>query len=243
MEDHNKHEHKDQDIRGHQHHDADAASVKPERPPVNSKKSLITVLVIVGIVIIVLATVVLLSKYVFTNKNSDTVAYNNYVFQKFEGNKWMTQQMIKGQLYNIPFYYNPTEVLDIPIDPASINKIRNLSYYSNVMVYVSVDPNESSKVVLAGVEYVRILGKAYDIYNMNVTSAINKPANQTTEYPVITCKNQSINRLVIYQTISTKNLVSIKGNCITIEASSVNETVRVADAFAFKLLNIIPLNQ
>ena len=235
----------------HEHHKNDEHKVHAvhtteskdaERKPVNSKKSLITVFVIIGIIVVIIVAIVLLSKYVFISKNDNSVTYNNYVFEKFEGNKWMTQQMIKGQLYDIPFYYNPTQVLDIPIDPYSISKLRNFSYYSDAKVYISVDPNESSKVVLAGVEYARILGKAYDIYNLNVSSAINKPASQETDIPIITCKNQTINTIVIYQTMSNKNLVSIKGNCITIEATSANESIRVADAFSFRLLNIISLN-
>jgi len=214
-----------------------------ERKPVDSKKSLITVFIILGIIVVVIAALIFLSKYLSNNKSAGAIEYNHYAFQKYEGNKWMTQQMIRGKLYDIPFYYNPTQVLDIPIDPYSISRIRNFSYNPNGTVYVSVDPNESSKVVLAAVEYVRILGKQYDIYNMDVKSAINKPVvNQTTDYSIVTCKNQSINTLVIYQTISDKNLVSVKGNCIIIEAINATETVRVADAFSFKLLDIIPLN-
>jgi hypothetical protein len=213
-----------------------------ERKPVDSKKSLRAILIIAGIIIIVIATIIILSKYVFTDKNPGTITYNKYVFEKYEGNKWLTQQKIRNQTYNIPFYYNPTQVLDIPIDPVTITRLRNLSFDPNNTVYISIDPNESSKVVVAGVEYARILGKAYDIYNMNVKSAFNTPVNQTTEYPIITCKNQSRDTIVIIQTVSNKNLISIKGNCIAIEATDANESIRVADAFAFKLLNIIPLS-
>jgi hypothetical protein len=208
-----------------------------ERKPVDSKKSLLIIAgIIIGIIIIIVASVVLV-KYIF--KNDSIVEYNHYTFTKFEGNKWMTQQLIGGQLYNIPFYYNPNEVLDIPVDPNSVNSIRYFKDHTNGTIYVSFDPNESSKVILAGVEYARILGNVYNIYNMKVKSSITKPTDNTTDYPIITCKNQSKNTFVIVQTLSDKNLVSIRDNCVTIEYLNATESIRVADAFAFRLLNMI----
>jgi len=212
-----------------------------ERKPVDGKKSLMTVLVIVGIIVVIMGAIFIISKYV--SKDNTSVTYNKYVFQKFEGNKWMTQQMIKGKLYEIPFYNNPTQVLDIPIDPASVDTIRGFMLNRNGTVYVSIDPNESSKVVLAAVEYIRILGNVYNIYNLNVKSAFNVQPNQTTDYPIMTCADQSTNIIVIDQKVTGKNLISVKGNCIIIEAINANESIRVADAYAFKLLSIIPLNQ
>jgi len=212
-----------------------------ENPEDRSKNSMTIVLIIVGAIIIIIAAIIIISKHYSTNSNQ--VEYNHYLFEKFEGNKWMTQQLIRGQLYNIPFYYNPKEVEDIPIDPNSINLIRSFGNRTNTtLIYISVDPSESSKIVLAGVEYARILGTAYNIYNMNVKSAIQRPYNSTAGIPIITCKNQSSNVIVIYPTVTDKNLVSVHGNCIVIESKNVNESVRVADAFSFRLLNIMTDN-
>jgi hypothetical protein len=208
--------------------------------PVDSKKSLITILVIVAIVIGILAAIIIFGKYSNTNKN--IVVYNNYTFEKFEGNKWMTQQLIKEQLYNIPFYNNPTEILDIPVDAKSINRVKEFSFYKNGTVYITVDPDASSRVVLAGVEYARLLGDSYNIYNMRVKSAISRPmygSNTSQDVAVVNCGNESYDNLIIYQVISDKNLVSINRNCITLESKNATEAIRVADAFAFRLLNII----
>jgi hypothetical protein len=195
--------------------------------------------IIIAIVVIVaiIVSAILISKYFF--KDTNTIEYNNYVFERFEGNKWMTQQMIKGQLYNIPFYYNPTEVLDIPVDPNAILKVRNFSANPNGTLYITVDPYESSKVVLAGVEYARILGTGYNIYNINVKSGLSQSVDIMTESPVITCDDQNENTFIIYQKVSDKNLVSIKDNCVIIESKNINESIRVADAYSFRLLNII----
>jgi hypothetical protein len=200
-------------------------------------KSLLFMIIALVIIIAIIGGILLVSKYAFPNKNK--IEYNHYVFEKYEGNKWMTQQLIRGQIYNIPFYYNPEQVLDIPVDPKSITAIRSFRAYTNGTVFITVDPYESSKVVIADVEYARILGTAYNIYNMKVASAISQQANQTTDIPVITCKDSSKNVLVIYQKVSDKNLISVKGNCITLESSNATESIRVADAFAFRLLNII----
>jgi hypothetical protein len=191
----------------------------------------------IAIIILIIGIIFVMTRYVFPN--NDTVEYNHYIFQRYEGNKWMTQQLVREQIYNIPFYNNPKQVLDIPVDPASITRIRNFRAYTNGTVYITVDPYESSKVVLANVEYARILGTAYNIYNMNVKSAISTSVNQTADILVITCKNQSKNVFVIYQKVTDKNLISVNGNCIVLESSSANESIRVADAFAFRLLNII----
>ncbi|MGV8141344.1 MAG: hypothetical protein ACP5NW_02800 [Candidatus Woesearchaeota archaeon] len=200
-------------------------------------RSLLYVFIGIGIILIIFGAVFVMSKYVFKDEN--TVEYNHYVFEKFEGNKWMTQQMIGGQVYNIPFYNNPEMVLDVPVDPNAVKQLRTFrQYFPNGTVYITVDPDESSKVVLAGVEYARILGTAYNIYNMNVKSAISEPV-EGMDYQVVTCKNSSRNVFVIYQTVTDKNLVSLDGNCIILESISANESIRVADAFTFRLLNII----
>jgi len=209
-----------------------------DRKPVDSKKSLLIVLGIVFVVMAIIAASIFASKYLF--KNNNIVEYNNYKFEKFEGNKWMTQQLIGGQTYNIPFYYNPTQVLDVPIDPNSITRLRQFKInVPNGTVYLSVDPDESSKTILAGVEYAKLLGKGYNIYNMNIKSAITKPSNTSVEYLMMTCQNQSRNTFIIMQIKSNKNYIGVKNNCITIEYLNATESIRVADAFAFRLLNII----
>ena len=222
----------------HEHSNTITLKSIDEEKPVDNRKSLITVFVIVGIIIVIIAAVVLISKFM---PNTNTVKYNNYTFEKFEGNKWMTQQLIRNRVYNIPFYYNPTQVIDIPADPNSVLTLRQFGFNPNGIVYITVDPNESSKVVLAGVEYARILGTSYNIYNMNVKAALSKPyaENISVNSPVITCNNQSKDALIIYQVVSNKNLISVRGNCIYLESINANESVRVADAFAFRLLSII----
>ncbi|HYD03573.1 MAG TPA: hypothetical protein VEC16_04695 [Alphaproteobacteria bacterium] len=205
-------------------------------------KSLKAILIGAGIVIVLIAAILYLSKNVFTNTN--VVEYNHYTFERYEGDKWVTNQLIRGQVYSIPFYHNPTEVLDIPVDNKSVLAIRQFSLARpNGTIYISVDPQESSKVVIAGVEYARILGKGYNMYNMNVKSAITQPIDlEAGGPPIITCEDVSPNVFVIQQIITDKNLVSYDKNCIIIESKDVNESIRVADAFSFRLLNIISLS-
>jgi hypothetical protein len=203
--------------------------------------SLKAILIGAAIIVVLIGAAIFLSKNVF--KNTNVVEYNHYTFEKYEGDKWVTNQQIKGQVYSIPFYHNPTEVLDIPVDNRSIMALRQFSLARpNGTVYISVDPQESSKVVIAGVEYARILGKGYNMYNMNVKSAITSPIDlEAGGPPIITCEDVSSNVFVIQQIVTDKNLVSYDENCIIIESIDVNESIRVADAFSFRLLNIISL--
>jgi len=238
---HNIHHEHSEHPAHHTNHDTkdnkEDASIEPKNAKDDSK-SIIFIILAVCIIILIIGAILFISKHLSNNNN--VVEYNNYVFQKFETNKWITQQQIRGQLYNIPFYNNPTQVLDVPIDQTSIDAIRNFSFNPNGVVYLTVSPYTTSKIVLAGIEYARILGNVYNIYNMTVKSAIDTPVAGFADAPVITCANQSSDVLVIHQIVTNKNLVSINGNCILVESESLNESVRVADAFAFRLLNIIP---
>lgn len=218
----------------HVHHHEDSKS--EEKSEDNSKNSLTIVLIIIGIILVIIAAIVVISKLAV---NNNKVIYNHYEFDKYENDKWITQQSIRGQLYNIPFYNNPKQVENIPIDPNSINLIRDYSNRTNATVYISIDPFAPSTTVVAAVEYARILGTVYNIYNMNVKSAIQKDYNSTVQVPIITCANQSDKVIVIYPIVTDKDLISVQGSCIIIESSSVNESIKVADAFSFRLLNMI----
>ena len=232
------HEHRLQEHNKHSDTKEDGQKEAKEHV-VDSKKSLVYVVVIIVVIIALLFSILFFTKYINNTKNS--ISYNHYVFQRFEGDKWMTQQLIKGQLYDIPFYNNPYDVLNIPVDNRSIALVRSFSFNPNGTVYITIEPNEQSKIVLAGVEYARLLGSAYDIYDMSVKSAIASPiANENaSKYPLITCKDASKDTLVIYQVVTDKNLISTNGNCIILESMNLNESVKVADAFAFRLLDII----
>ncbi len=214
-------------------------SVEDKNDTDNTKNSALYVGIIVIFIAAVIAGIILYSNA--TSKN--TVVYNHYEFTKYEGNKWQTQQLIRGQLYDIPFYYNPSQVLDISTDNTTVGLIRAFSENNpNGTIYITIDPQEPSQLVVAGVEYARLLGTSYNIYNMKVKSALTAPyqqGNLTTESPVITCSNQSQDTLVIYQAVGTQNRIYRDNYCIILESVNVSESVRVADTFAFNLLNII----
>lgn len=210
----------------------------------NDNKSIVFAIII--ILIIVGAVIIL---YFFIKNNNDPAyldgankaIYNYYVFNKQEDNKWYSELTIKDKPFIIPFYYNPFQARDIPIDNNTIKTIALfLRDYKGGRIYITVDPYESSGIVIAGVEIARLLGTKYDIFNFDVRSAtIYAPYDNYTGFPVITCANAKPNVIVIMLNVTGKNEILTKNNCIHLNAINVNESIRVADSFSFRILNII----
>ncbi len=210
-----------------------------------NKKSLITVFVIIGIILVMFISTYFVSSYVREKQaeaklKESMVNYNGFIFYKDNENHWLGQLNIRGKPYTIPFYYNPYQVENISLDNQStIEKIMNFESVENGKIYITVDPEESSKIVVSAVEIARILGTANNIYNYNVSSAIIREIEQTTQYPVITCENQNTKVIVIELKISKENKIYSDKNCIILEATSADEMIKVADSFALRILTII----
>jgi hypothetical protein len=172
----------------------------------------------------------------------NTLTYNSYVFRLLEDKAWYVDLAIKGKLYTIPFYYTPDKVEYVNVTNESVNAIALFSKYNpGGKVYMAIDPNELSTIVIAGVEVARILGENYDMYNFKVESAFFKlPYENYTGHPVVNCDNATQNTMVIMFAVGEKDRVRAIGNCILLESESLNNSIKVADAFSYKILRIIP---
>ena len=203
-----------------------------------SKKIIIIAVVIALVVIAIFLLITFNKKTPRYEKLANKVTYNYYVFNKGQDNAWYLDLNIRNQLYTIPFYYTPFDAEDIYIDN---NTIKTMALYLNNNprgnVYVSVDPYQTTKIVIAGVEISRLLGDKYDIFNFNVKSAISKEYNDTL-YPFITCKDAHSKLMVVMFNISDKNSITSSNNCIVLNSKNVDESIRVADAFSFRILGI-----
>lgn len=173
-------------------------------------------------------------------KSENKVVYNYFKFTKDKTDGfWYLEIMIKNQPYNIPFYYNPYDLLDIPAEPQTLQVISTfMKNNPKGRIYISVDPEDNSKIIVAGVEIVRLLGDRYNIFNFDVYSAISKPYNNT-QYPIITCRNATSQQLVIMMNNVGFDSINNDGYCVMINFANANESVRVADAFSLRLLGII----
>lgn len=211
-----------------------------------NNKSLITVFIILGVIVALFiafyfGSIALKNYQLKKELEGRTVIYDRFTFINETDGKWYTQFKIGAQPYIIPFYYNPFEVENISLDsPNTITKIKQLQQNPQTKVYITVNPDQSSKIVIAAFEISRILGTTYNIYNLNVSSAITNNNNQVqTDIPVITCQNQTGNVVVIWITVGDENKIQSADHCVIIEAKSIDETIMVADAFSYRILGMI----
>ena len=205
---------------------------------------------LIAIIIIIVVAFGVFVYFLKNNKNLETeqylqgdvnIVYNYYKFSKLEDNKWYLDLTIREKPYIIPFYYNPFETEEIYMDNNTMKAIANhMAQHTGGRIYISVDPNESSKIVISGVEIARLLGTKYEIFNFDVKTAVHyKPYENFTEYPVATCANVKPTALVIVLNVTGKNEIVTKNNCIMINSVDQNESIRVADYFSFRILGII----
>jgi hypothetical protein len=164
--------------------------------------------------------------------------YNGFDFEKSADNLWITRIQVGRQPYDIPFYYHPKDTETVVVERAAVNPV--LKRPSDL--YISVDPDAGSQVVVAGVEIARITGDRYNILNIPTRSALSKPADVRVDFPVLNCQN-STEDLVVIQFVPGLDNVIVRSekypNCVILNYVNASESVRVADRYAYMLLKIM----
>jgi hypothetical protein len=195
---------------------------------------------VVAIAVILLISVALffISNRVSTQRKSATDNYNGFDFFENDG-IWFTYILREGNNYQIPFYYHPTEVEDILMQPGIEDKIEILTRDDNI--YISVDPDMTSKAVVAGVNIARITGNQYDLYNIPTHSAFSREPAEASNAPIKTCDDSDETTLVIIFKIGDDNKIySVGGtNCIVMQAETEDDLLREADRLIYELVGIM----
>jgi len=168
-------------------------------------------------------------------------SYNGFSFYEQPGGLWLTRLSVNGQLYNIPFYNHPRDLKDIAIQKDVELLIKNPNGYPKA-VYISVDPNASSRVVVGGVEIARITGNKYNLLNIFTKSALHYNPSNDTDTLVVNCSNSNPEVIVLYFDKGTGNAIYSDKKypyCIHLDYVTDNDSIRIADRFAYQLLNIM----
>ena len=224
-----------EDEHGHKHGEEDKKS--EEKPKVNSTLTLIVLAVVLcgGML-----AVVFVPKYMHKAELQND-KYNNFEFAR-QGDNWYTAVNKGGQPYQILMYYHPRDLEDIVVDSTVRDRFFALKD-NNGSIFITLDPDGSdNKIVVAGVEIAKVTGTRFGLLDVPTRSAfIKAPANASanTPTPIKTCKDANGTTMVIWLTLSDKNLVSAEGNCIILEAKSYNDTVKVADRLVYQLFGIM----
>ncbi len=150
---------------------------------------------------------------------------------------WVTQIEVKGQPYNIPFYHHPSATESVAYKEGLAEAIVDTPTPPE-MVYISLSPDAGSRPVIAAVEISRLLGTRYNLLNMQVQSALSKP-DDALDTLVRTCEDARDGVLVIVFEQGEINAITNEGNCITMTYTSPEDSILVADRFAYELLKIM----
>ncbi len=212
-----------------------------------SRRSLLFVLGAILVIALLIVAPLLYQRW-HADRRSDADRYNGFDFIPVrEGNAtlWVTRIQVGSQPYDIPFYYHPRETESVVLEPGLTARFLDPRLRPK-QVYLSLDPESRSVVVIAGVEVARILGYRYQLLNIDTRGAFFAPPvseGAETEHVVMTCDDATAERVVIlfdegpYEMIFTDNE---NPSCIHLQYREENGSIRVADRFAYGLLRIMP---
>jgi len=214
---------------------------KKEESPQEKKSRTLKFIIFVGVLIIILLGLVFIPKFINKAKLENN-KYNEFEFVQQDDGFWYTLVQKGPQPYWIPFYYHPSDLEDIPVDPNLRSKFFEIAE-NNGIIFITLDPDAGNNtIVIAGVEISKITGTRYDLLNVPTKSAFIRPptsASADTGTPIVTCNHANNKTLVIWLTISHSNIAYSYDYCVRLEATDYENMIRVADRTMYHLLGIM----
>tara|TARA_Y100000310_G_scaffold341805_1_gene442226 strand:+ start:1105 stop:1755 length:651 start_codon:yes stop_codon:yes gene_type:complete len=136
----------------------------------------------------------------------------------------------------------PRELKDIPTEGDLQEAVfRYKNRFSDV--YITVDPQSSSKTVIAGTEIGQVLGRAESgIFKMYARGALTKEGTNTVDgtMPIISCADVTDNTGVIYlEEGAPQGVIVDDVGCIHIRGETPEEVIESADRLIYVLLGIM----
>jgi len=162
--------------------------------------------------------------------------YNGYDFALAK-NIWVTRIELSGQPYDVPFYFHPRETESVIVHE---NVTDPLLKYPVNQVFISLDPDAGAIPVIAGVEIAKITGSKYNILNLPTQSALSRETETPVQVPIVRCEHAG-NGTVVIQFVEdpTTNAIVSEGSCVILFYKNPEESKRVADRYAYMLLQIM----
>jgi len=198
-----------------------------ETPVGDSKKILIAVLLIIGVLGFSLggfkaydyftsADVIDIDALHVQNlegelNDDEGYMYNGYSFIKVDG-LWWTEVVIGNKLVKIPLHFSPKEVEEIEIK-GNLNPAFN---YGDV-VYIAIDPNvQDQYYTLSLSELIFNVAKGLDRTPEGSCTEENWACENRT---IISCDNNPNNKPVIELALAEESKIELVGSCIKISGS------------------------
>ncbi len=192
---------------------------REEKKKLFSKKNLVTLF----IVFIMVTSVV---GYMFGKDGGDKFKYGDYSFSR-QGNNWV----LKIDKIEYVFDFFPAEVEDINL---SLGIIDSLKGVVEIDFTSSVNDSYAEAIALAQYNFVQNLGKISNAY-----VRIGMIDENDFDLPIITCKDATSSVPVLYFKEANVTKVEFKNSCISVEAKSEIDILRIKDRLLYGLLGII----
>ena len=163
-------------------------------------------------------------------------AYNGFSFVKVE-TLWYTEISAKGNIYNIPFRFGPRDVEHIPVDMNNFVSALNAE-----RVFLTMDPELTSRVAIAAIEIGRVLGNKYDLLNMPVKSALTKiPEGGIQDYNetlIKTCEDATEVEAVFLFISGNETKIYEENNCVVIQGVTDEDIIKASDRLAYGIIGV-----
>ena len=172
--------------------------------------------------------------------------YNGFDFTQVQDGKlmlWATRIEAGGQPYIIPFYYHPRDVEQVAFQQGLTERFLTLGLRPQ-RIYITFAEDAGSIPVIGGVEISRITGYQNDLVNIDTRGALQtSPSSNATNVEVVRCADATANVSVLSFDLGGNDSIYQDAQdpyCIHFEYTSPNESIRVADRFAYGLVGIMP---
>jgi hypothetical protein len=191
--------------------------------------------------------VVVAASIIKFNIEEDTYEYNGFTFEEING-VWKTQVYHEPNLINLNFFYTPSVVENLSINPLIYKRIRKLG--AEDYLFFAFDEGINNTAITAGVEISRL--HKVNLLTVPPHSAIFDPDLNVTEYLAEEDDNSTIrvncemanDRVVIihFQESNVKSGLEFADdsyNCINFYAKDPLDFRKYADKFVYDYVGII----
>jgi len=222
------------------------AAVQNEAPTAETEEPPRRPAILFVVISCILIALILFGSLFYVRWHRDKVAqensYNGFDFTLLEqgSSLWVTHLTVKGQPYVVPFYYHPRDTESVLMEQGITDR-----FFTRPpsVIYLTFHPDGSAEEVIAGVEISRLLGYKYDLFNIETHGALQFRPDSSAERIILTCANATRETAILFFERGDKDYIYADEKnpwCIHLQYTSANESIRVADRFAYGLVRIMP---
>ncbi len=192
-----------------------------------------TKIIVITALIIIFSSVALYSYY---NKEIGEFDFNGFAVKELSDSNYQIELFLPNdpQPHYIYMRNDPNSLNNI--DLISQKEMLELLIVNKSQVYYTMDPTLSSKAVLASIEISKFTANKY-FFNLPAHGALTE--EHESGLPFITCQNVTKNDAVVWLRLGKENRAYSNQGCVILEGTNEDDLIRVADAFALKMIGII----